>query len=81
MQISKENYGRGLSIEAQGGVEGGTVNGEQHTMAVGLDEDFLHSIASIFGMRRLRDDEIAGWLDLLVCCRKFLMLLLALFNS
>jgi hypothetical protein len=80
-QISKENHGRGLSVEAQGGTEGGTVNGEQDTMAVGLDKDFLHPISSVLGMRRLRDDEIAGWLVLLVCCRKFLMLLLALLNN
>jgi hypothetical protein len=81
MQISKENHDRGLSVEAQGGTEGGTVNGEQHTVAVGPDKDFLHSISSALGMHRLRDDEIAGWLDLLVCCRKFLMLLFALLSN
>lgn len=77
MQISKENHGRGLSVEARGG----TVNDEQHTMAVGLDKDFLHPISSVLRMRRPRDGEIAGWLDFLVCCRKFLMLLFALLSN
>jgi hypothetical protein len=81
MQISKENNGRGLSVEAQGGAEGGTVKGEQHTMALRHGEKLLRTIPPVCRTRRVCDFEIAGWLALLAGWREFLIWLLKLLKN